>query len=280
MKISKIINLEKYPINFPNSELYAKIVSQYRKELDEVGCCCLSNFVKSESINRIHEEIQLQRKETYWSKDYHNPYFTKKDLTLPNNHPKNYFQKRNSGFITADKIINNSDLLSLYESEQLLNFVSDCLNIAPIFKWDDPLARCTYSIMDKNHYFPWHFDANDFTLSILIQKAEKGGVFEYYPNIRNHKNENYEQVTKVLKGERKGIHILDLQPGDLQIFRGRFSLHRVTQIEGINSRCIALPTFVDDPCRINRPQRSIDVFGRALPIHYERESYRPDAITE
>ena len=45
MKISKIINLEKYPINFPNSELYAKIVSQYRKELDEVGCCCLSNFV-------------------------------------------------------------------------------------------------------------------------------------------------------------------------------------------------------------------------------------------
>jgi len=59
-----------------------------------------------------------------------------------------------------------------------------------------------------------------------------------------------------------------------------FSLHRVTQIEGINSRCIALPTFVDDACRINRPQRSIDVFGRALPIHYERESYRPDAITE
>ena len=65
MKISKIINLEKYPINFPNSELYAKIVSQYRKELDEVGCCCLLNFVKSESINRIHEEIQQKRKETY-----------------------------------------------------------------------------------------------------------------------------------------------------------------------------------------------------------------------
>jgi len=142
------------------------------------------------------------------------------------------------------------------------------------------LARCTYSIMDSKNYFPWHFDGNDFTLSILIQKAKKGGVFEYYPDIRDHQNENYEQVAKVLNGERKGVHLLDLEPGDLQIFKGRFSLHRVTQIEGMSSRCIALPTFVDNPSRINRPQRSIDVFGRALPIHYERELYRPDTLTE
>jgi len=74
--------------------------------------------------------------------------------------------------------------------------------------------------------------------------------------------------------------LLDLKPGDLQIFKGRFSIHRVTQNKGINSRCIALPTFVEDPYRINRPQRSKDVFGRALPIHYERQSYRPDTLTE
>ena len=30
--------------------------------------------------------------------------------------------------------------------------------------------------MHTDHYFPWHFDGNDFTLSILIQKAEKGGL--------------------------------------------------------------------------------------------------------
>ena len=183
MKISKIINLEKYPINFPKSGLYTKIVNQYRKELDYIGCCCLPNFIKQESISRMQEEIQQKRKSIYWSKDYHSPYFTENDSELPNNHPKNIFQKRNSGYITADKISNNSDLLTLYESKQLLNFVSDCLDITPIFKWDDPLARCTYSIMDSKHYFPWHFDGNDFTLSILIQKAEKGGVFEYYPDI-------------------------------------------------------------------------------------------------
>jgi len=280
MKISKIINLEKYPINFPNCDLYAKIVNQYRKELNDIGCCCLPNFITLESIGRMQEEIEQKRKKIYWSSDSHNPYFTKNDSTIQKNHPIRFFEKRNSGFITADQMNDNSDLLILYESDHLLNFVSDCLNVSPIFKWDDPLARCTYSIMNKNHYFPWHFDGNDFTLSLLIQKAEKGGIFEYYPDIRDHQNENYRQVAKVLKGERKDIHLLDLKPGDLQIFKGRFSIHRVTQNKGINSRCIALPTFVEDPYRINRPQRSKDVFGRALPIHYERQSYRPDTLTE
>ncbi len=280
MKISNIVNIEKYPISFPNSDLYSKMVNHYRKELDVIGCCCLQNFIRQESISRMQEEIKQKRKEIYWSKDSHNPYFIENDSTLPKNHPKNIFQQRKSGYITCDKISNSSDLLTLYESEQLLNFISDCVDIAPIFKWDDPLARCTYSIMDSKNYFPWHFDGNDFTLSILIQKAEKGGVFEYYPDIRDHQNENYEQVAKVLNGERKGVHLLDLEPGDLQIFKGRFSLHRVTQIEGMRSRCIALPTFVDNPSRINRPQRSINVFGRALPIHYERELYRPDTLTE
>jgi len=280
MQISKIINLEKYPINYPNCDLYSKIVNQYRKELNTIGCCCLTNFIKQESISRMQEEIRKGKKEIYWSADYHNPYFTKKNPKLKKNHPERVFQKRNNGYITADKINNDSDLLILYESAYLLNFVSDCLNISPIFKWDDPLARCTYSIMEPSHYFPWHFDSNDFTLSILIQKAQKGGIFEYYPDIRNIQNENHEQVSKVLNDERKGVYLLDLEPGDLQIFKGRFSIHRVTQVWGRNPRCIALPTFVDDPYRINKPQRSKDVFGRALPIHYQRQSYRPDSLIE
>ena len=82
----------------------------------------------------------------------------------------------------------------MYESEQLLNFVSDCLDIAPIFKWDDPLARCTYSIMNSKNYFPWHFDSNEFTLSILIQKADQGGDFEYVPNLRKPNDENFDEV--------------------------------------------------------------------------------------
>ena len=82
----------------------------------------------------------------------------------------------------------------------------------------------------------------------MIQKPEKGGIFEYCPNIREPGNEKLEEVKKVLDGDRKRVRQLKLEPGDLQIFKGRFTLHRVTKIEGNRSRSVSythltLPTI-------------------------------------
>jgi len=162
----------------------------------------------------------------------------------------------------------------------MLKFVSDSLGVFPLYKWADPLGKNPYSVMHTNHYFPWHFDGNEFTLSILVQKAEKGGLFEYAPSIRSKDNENFENVTSVLKGDRKLVKSLDLKPGDLQIFKGRFSMHRVTKIEGKTSRYIALPCYVKDPLKINKPEHSKQVYGKALPIHFKRENIRGDGLTD
>ena len=86
--------------------------------------------------------------------------------------------------------------------------------------------------MEPEGILPWHFDSCEFTLSLMIQKPEKGGVFEYCPNIREPGNENFDEVKKVLNGDRKRVKQLKLEPGDLQIFKGRFTLHRVTKVEG------------------------------------------------
>jgi len=134
--------------------------------------------------------------------------------------------------------------------------------------------------MHEDHYFPWHFDGNEFTLSILVQKAEKGGLFEYSPDLRNVEDENFNGVTKVLRGERSTVKSLDLKPGDLQIFKGRFSMHRVTKIEGKTSRYIALPTYVKDPYRVNKPEHSKQVYGKALPIHFERNDIQVDGLMD
>ena len=80
---------------------------------------------------------------------------------------------------------------------------------------------------------PWHFDTNEFTVSMLTQAAEGGGVFEYCPNIRSAAAENFDDVRAVLAG--RGEHLvrrLTLRPGDLQLFQGRYSLHRVSTVRG------------------------------------------------
>jgi len=94
------------------------------------------------------------------------------------------------------------------------------------------------------------------------------------------KNENFEDVKKVLDGDRKRVLQLELEPGDLQIFKERFTLHRVTKIEGNCSRYLAIPAYVLDPWRVNTPEHSRAIYGKVLPIHIERNKARPDGLAD
>jgi len=279
-KLENIINLNEYPINQTNSDEYKKLIDKNKKLLDQDGCCVLPNFIKTQSLSKMKEEVERNLNKIYWTKDSHNPYFTKDDPELSKDHPKRIFTFRESGYLNSDDLETDSDLDTLYESDEMLKFVSDSLGVYPLYKWADPLGKNPYSVMHEDHYFPWHFDGNEFTLSILIQKADKGGLFEYSPDLRNENNENFDEVTKVLRGDRKTVKSLDLKPGDLQIFKGRFSMHRVTKIEGKTSRYIALPTYVKDPYRVNKPEHSKQVYGKALPIHFERNNTKVDGLID
>ena len=271
MDINKIINLEKYPINDVGSLKYKELTNYTRKQLNEDGCCVLPNFIKSDSIKRMKDEVDRNLSKIY---------FTKEDKTLNENHPKRIFTVRQSGYLNSDDLEKDSDLNKFYDLEEMLKFVSDSLEVFPLYTWADPLGKNPYSVMHTDHYFPWHFDGNEFTLSILVQKAEKGGFFEYAPDLRSRDNENFEEVSKVLKGNKKKVKSLDLKPGDLQIFKGRFSMHRVTKIEGKISRYIALPCYVKDSLKINKPEHSKQVYGKALPIHFERENIQGDGLID
>jgi len=278
--INQIINLEKYPINDIGSLKYKELTNYTRKQLNEDGCCVLPNFIKPDSIRKMKDEVDRNLGKIYFTSDKHNPYFTKDDKTLPEDHPKKIFSVRQSGYLNSNDLEIESDLNKFYDLEEMLKFTSDSLEVFPLYKWADPLGKNPYSVMHANHYFPWHFDGNEFTLSILVQKAGKGGLFEYVPDIRNKDNENFEDVTKVLKGDRQKVKSLDLNPGDLQIFKGRFSMHRVTKIEGKISRYIALPCYVKDSLRVNKPEHSKQVYGKALPIHFERENIQVDGLID
>ena len=120
--------------------------------------------------------------------------------------------------------------------------------------------------MKEGHYFPWHFDGNKFTVSILIQEAEEGGLFEFVPDIRKPGDENLNSVNSILKGSRDRVKSLKLKPEDMQVFRGRYSLHRVTRVQGKINRIIALSSFTNHPAMINRPEHYIHVYGKSLPI--------------
>jgi len=236
-RLETIINLKQYPIHDLNSPLMKELIKKCKSDLDQLSCTTISNFILPKSLKIMNTELEKQVDEVYMSKESINPYLNSKDEpSLEKDHPKRIFSKRDNGYLNSDLFDKDSEMKFLYETEELLNFVSACLGISPIYRWADPLACHAYNIMKPDGILPWHFDSCEFTLSIMIQKPEKGGIFEYCPNIREPRNENFEEVKKVLDGDRKRVRQLELEPGDLQIFKGRFTLHRVTKIEGNRSR--------------------------------------------
>ena len=229
----------------------------------------------------MNKELKNQLHEVYMSKESINAYlYSTDDPSLPKDHPKRTFMKRYNGYLNSDCFAKDSEMKFLYETEELLNFVSKCLNISPIYRWADPLACHAYNVMNTDGILPWHFDSCEFTLSIMIQKPDKGGIFEYCPNIREPGNENFDEVKKVINGDRTRVRQLVLEPGDLQIFKGRFTLHRVTKVEGNTSRYLCIPAYVLDPWRVNTPEHSKAIYGKVLPIHLERNKERSDGLAD
>ena len=64
------------------------------------------------------------------------------------------------------------------------------------------------------------------------------------------------------------------EPGDLMLFKGRYSLHRVTRVEGARPRFVAFLSYALMPDYIGSPRRVQQVYGRCLPVHLEAERSR------
>ena len=105
-------------------------------------------------------------------------------------------------------------------------------------------------------------------------------MYEFVSDIRKPGDESLDSVKSILKGSRDRVRSLKLKPGDMQLFKGRYSLHRVTRVQGKTNRIIALPTYTIDPEMMNRPEHSIQVYGKSLPIQYERENVRSDNLID
>ena len=280
-RLENIVDLKKYPIQDLNSPKIKDLIEKCKSELNQFSCSTIPNFILPKSLKIMNLELEKQLDEVYMSKESINAYlYAKDDPTLPENHPKRIFMNRYNGYLNSDCFPKESEMKYLYETEELLKFVSACLGISPIYRWADPLACHAYNVMKPDGVLPWHFDSCEFTLSLMIQKPEKGGIFEYCPNIREPGNENFNEVQKVIAGDRTRVRQLKLEPGDLQIFKGRFTLHRVTKVEGQKSRYMCIPAYVLEPWRVNTPEHSKAIYGKVLPIHIERNQARSDGLTD
>ena len=118
-------------------------------------------------------------------------------------------------------------------------FIRNCLQHKNFYRFADPLADVIVYMAEEEEGFLWHFDTNNFTFALAIQSAEEGDLFVYAPNIRAE-GENFPALRAVLVGASDLVRSLVPKLGDLQIFKGRYSLYRVTALRGATPRYVAI----------------------------------------
>lgn len=275
-----IFDAARYPIHEPGGQAHDDLVAECRESLAEDGCCTLPGFLRPESVERIAGEARRLAPRAHRHRAAHNPYFCEAREDLDSGHPVNRFQERTNGFVPADLIDPDSDLQLLYDCEVLTRFVSDAFEINPLHKYADPLACMPFNSMQPGDCFPWHFDTNEFTVTWMIQPAHQGGRFEYVPGIRDPHDEHYDDVAAVMSGDRSRVRTLELAAGDMQLFLGRYTLHRVTEVGGTVARHVAIPSWSRQPDMVGQPHRVKHLYGRVLPIHLERAGIRYDDLAD
>ncbi|SDM20962.1 hypothetical protein SAMN05661010_03660 [Modicisalibacter muralis] len=262
-----LVDLERYPIFDLKGEGGQQLIDECRRQLAKDGCVVLKRFVPQAALERLERETERLSPQAHYNQTETNPYNSDGDPSLPASHPRNRFGDRTNGFVAGDRIDDSTIIRQVYQNLDFQRFIAEVVGMDEIHEYADPLAGLVINVLREGCQHPWHYDTNEFIVTMMTRQAHGGGRFEYAPGIRSPEGENFDAVQRVIDGDRSPLKSLDLQPGDLQVFFGRYSLHRVTPVEGDRERHTVIFAYAKEPGFIGRPERALRIFGRMAPIH-------------
>ena len=266
-RLEGIVDLDAYPIDRLDGASGKALIKRCRRQIADDGCVVLKNFVPRTALDRLERETERLSPEAHYNQTETNPYNSDPDDNLPPEHPKNRFADRTNGFVGGDRIGGDTIIRQIYHDDDFKRFIAAIVGEDTIHEYADPLADLVVNVLREGCQHPWHFDTNDFIVTMQTRRSHGGGTFEYAPNIRGPQGENFEGVQKILDGDRSELKSIDLEPGDLQVFFGRNSLHRVTPAEGAKERHTVIFAYAKEPGFVGRPERAKRIFGRMAPAH-------------
>ncbi len=275
----EIIDYDRYPIDRVDDERYQATIGQVRAELAADGCAVLRSFFSEPGLAALQAEAEARKAQAYFSPiKAANVYLNDGDPSLPPEHPLNSFEPRTNGFVTADLFGKETTARRLYYWNPLKRFLANCLDKDELHIYEDPVSNMIVNVGKPGQQFNWHFDTNEFTITMLLRPAASGGIFEYIPELRSAEDECYTEVKKVLDGDRSRVRELELNAGDLQFFFGRFSLHRVTENTGDTDRLVLIMSFAESPGMIGSKERVKNLYGKVTEAHDERRGFADGLI--
>lgn len=270
-EILDLIDLERYPIDDLETGKGAEFVRDCRAQMDAQGWCNLDRFIRPDALSALVAEAgellpgaeHLTIKRTI--------YGGKVDASVPAGDPRRREYTHRALQLADDQIPAETLIQRLYRSDTLTDFIRRVQGKGELYRYADEFQALNIVALQPGSWHGWHYDYNECTVTLLLQAADKGGEFTFIPNARSRDGENRKIVDGFLAGDMTHARTFARGAGTLTLFRGEYSLHGVTRIEGERPRITAIFTYDEQPDRIASDEINIRIYGeRAARILAER----------
>jgi hypothetical protein len=258
---ARYIDLKRFPIHDLEGGGGQEFLVRCRHELNDTGACNLQGFIKDGVIEEVAREAQALVSLAHRKDTRRNAYFTKDDPSLPSDHPLRAFFPLKMSQLAKDLIPETAAIQQLYEWERLTDFIRRVVGLDRLYRNADPFLALNLTYLHAGDLQPWHYDHNEFTVTLLLQAAESGGEFEYAPRIRSATDENFEAVKRLFAGTYRDVLTLPRRPGTLTVFKGRFAMHRVTEVRRNRPRISALLSYDSLPNQVADDETNAVIYG-------------------
>ncbi len=277
--LSDVIDLDRYPIHEPASGAWRALLDRAHERLDDDGCLVLDGFLRPAALELAAEEIAAMAAHAPIRRHASTVYARKDiEMSLPADDPRIRPLTWHAGHVTRDMIPPYTVAHRIYASSYFKAFVASCTHRERVFEYADPLAGLVATVLPPTGAYPWHYDTNEYVATIMTRKPDTGGTFEYCANLRGPGAENLAGLADVLSGDHpEMIRSVEIEPGDLQLFLGRYSLHQVTPTAGATDRHVMVFSYADRPGVIGPVDRTRAVYGRVTEAHLVAESLAADS---
>lgn len=245
--IGEVLDLDRYPLDDLDSTRGQLLVESIRASLRFEGAAQLPGLVKPDAVARLVAEALAKNPEAHRTDDTHNVYFEKVNAEGPSDDPTALLEHSSKNAVAWDKIDEDSPLRIAFEWDELTEFIRRVMEVDELHRYADPQGAASLMTFGEGDELGWHFDRSPFAVTLMLQPSLGGGEFQYFHMLRTPGDENKAVVADRIKGGDKGRINLTTEPGTLSMFRGHYSMHRVTPVIGDQPRINAVLAYSEKP---------------------------------
>lgn len=267
-----LIDLDRYPIENLDSGKGAEFLRTCQEHMEAHGWCSFDGFINPEALAALTSETnglltsaeKLTIKRTIYQKEA--------DSSANSEDVREQELVHHATQLANDQIPPESLLQQLYQSDLLTDFVRRVQGKEVLYRCADEFQALNVVALLPDNWHAWHYDTTECTVTMLLQAADSGGEFVFLPNSRTDDWEDREAVERLLSGDLSKAQSFGRGAGTFTMFRGGYSLHGVTKVEGGQPRVTAILTYDEEPDRVLSDDVNIRIYGdRVAKILAERK---------